>query len=78
MKRNVDAHTLRSEEEEQWNLQGIVDYVECELSSRRRSLLLDDLRGKDPEEIVELIFAKVKDRYDEKEEQLGRRTNARV
>ena len=34
-------------------------------------LSLNDLQGKDPEEIIELILAKVKEHYDEKEAQLG-------
>ncbi|MGJ7920311.1 preprotein translocase subunit SecA [Neobacillus sp. LXY-4] len=68
--RNVDAHTPESEDEEAWNLQGIVDYVHANLL-REGDIVLADLQGKDPEEMKDLIFEKVKQRYAEKEEQLS-------
>jgi preprotein translocase subunit SecA len=66
IQRNVDAHTPGSEDEEDWNLGGIVDFVNATLL-HEGDIKVEDLRGKDPEEMTEIIFAKVKERYDEKE-----------
>ncbi len=68
--RNVDAHTPPTEDEEEWNLQGIVDYVHANLL-REVDIVLADLEGKEPEEMKDVIFEKVKERYAEKEEQLS-------
>jgi preprotein translocase subunit SecA len=68
--RNVDAHTPDTEDEEAWNLQGIVDYVHANLL-REGDIVIADLQGKDPEEMKELIYEKIKLRYAEKEEQLS-------
>jgi preprotein translocase subunit SecA len=70
IERNVEAHTPRQEEQDAWDLQAVVDYVNGNLL-HEGDITIDDLRGKDPEEMVEIIFAKVKERYDEKEEQLS-------
>ncbi|MGG1398792.1 preprotein translocase subunit SecA [Bacillus salipaludis] len=69
IERNVEAHASMADDEENWNLQGIVDFVHANLLPEG-DISLDDLNGKDPEEMTEAIFAKVKVRYDEKEEQL--------
>ncbi|SMQ84277.1 protein translocase subunit secA [Bacillus sp. OV166] len=69
IERNVDAHASRHEDEEEWNLQAIVDYVNATLL-HEGDIAADDLKGKDPEEIRDTIFAKVKERYEEKEELL--------
>jgi preprotein translocase subunit SecA len=69
IERNVDAHASRHEDEEEWNLQAIVDYVNATLL-HEGDIAVDDLKGKDPEEIRDTIFAKVKERYEEKEELL--------
>jgi len=66
----VDAHTPPTEDEEEWNLQGIVDYVHANLL-REGDIVLADLEGKEPEEMKDVIFAKVQERYAEKEEQLS-------
>lgn len=70
IQRNVDAHTPRSEDEEEWNLQGIIDYVNANLL-HESDITLEDLHGKDSDEMDDAIFAKVKERYDEKEEILS-------
>lgn len=67
IKRNVEAFASSSEDEENWNLQGIIDYASGNLLNEG-DLTVNDLRGKDSEEISEAIFSKVKERYDEKEE----------
>ncbi|MGE6257367.1 preprotein translocase subunit SecA [Heyndrickxia sporothermodurans] len=66
--RNIQLH-IGNEDEENWNLQGIIDYVHANLLPEG-DITVDDLKGKDPEEMTDLIFEKVKVRYDEKEESL--------
>lgn len=70
IQRNVEGYAPRHEDEENWNLQGIIDYVNGNLL-HEGDLTINDIRGKDTEEIAETIFAKVKERYDEKEEMLS-------
>jgi preprotein translocase subunit SecA len=70
IQRHVDAHTPRHEDEEEWNLKGIVDYVHANLLNEG-DITEDDLRGKEPEEMVDAIYAKVKERYAEKEQLLS-------
>ncbi|MHC0037859.1 preprotein translocase subunit SecA [Pseudoneobacillus sp. C159] len=69
IERNVEAHTAK-EEEEDLDLEALVDFAEGNLL-HEGDITVNDLRGKDPEEMVEVIFAKVKERYDEKEEMLS-------
>jgi len=68
--RNVELYTPREEVPEEWNLKGIVDYVNANLLNEG-DITEASLKGKEPEEIVDVIFAKVKERYDEKESQLS-------
>jgi preprotein translocase subunit SecA len=70
IERNIEAHTPRNEEESAWDLQAIVDYVQGNLL-HEGDITVEELSGKDPEEMVDTIFAKVKERYDEKEEILS-------
>jgi preprotein translocase subunit SecA len=70
IERSVAVHTPRHEDSADWDLQGVVDYVQGNLL-HEGDITLNDLKGKDPEEMVELITAKVKERYDEKEEILS-------
>ncbi|MDQ0214899.1 preprotein translocase subunit SecA [Oikeobacillus pervagus] len=66
----VSSHASLSEDEEKWNLQGIVDYCHANLLIEG-DLSVNDFERREPDEISELIFAKVTERYNEKEEQLG-------
>jgi preprotein translocase subunit SecA len=66
IQRNIEAHAPLSDDEETWNLKGIVDYVHATLLPES-DITVEDLQGKEPSEMVEAIFAKVKVRYDEKE-----------
>ncbi|MBP2242013.1 preprotein translocase subunit SecA [Cytobacillus eiseniae] len=68
LERNVHAFAPGGDEEE-WNLQGLIDYVNGNLLYEG-DITIDQLKGKDTEEIIEAIYAKVKERYDEKEELL--------
>ncbi|MGX6445267.1 preprotein translocase subunit SecA [Neobacillus sp. K501] len=70
IQRSVDAHASKHEDEEAWNLQGIIEYLNANLL-HEGDITIGSLRGKDPEEMVELIFAKVKERYSEKEQILS-------
>lgn len=70
IERAVELHTPKHEDEENWNLQGLVDYVHGNLL-HEGAVSVNDFLGKEPEEMVDLIFEKVKKDYDEKEESLG-------
>lgn len=67
IQRNVDVHANRSEDEENWNLGAIADFVHATLL-HEGDITVDELKGKDTEEITDAIFAKVIARYDEKEQ----------
>ncbi|MCH1625046.1 preprotein translocase subunit SecA [Fredinandcohnia quinoae] len=67
--RIVAKGTPKEEVEEDWNYKGIIDYVNANLL-HEGDVTENDLRGKDPEEMSELIFVKVKERYDEKEAEM--------
>ncbi|MFS0645692.1 preprotein translocase subunit SecA [Siminovitchia sp. 179-K 8D1 HS] len=69
VQRTIDANAPQHEDEEQWNLEGIVDYVSANLLPEG-DITAAELRGKEPEEMVDLILEKIKVRYDEKEEAL--------
>ncbi len=70
IERHVSIYAPENAEEEEWNLQGIINYVHGNLLAEG-DITLDILQGKDPDEIVEVIFTKVKERYAEKEELLA-------
>ncbi|MYL49165.1 preprotein translocase subunit SecA [Halobacillus litoralis] len=66
--KTVGTHTSE-EEEENWELESLVEYLRANLL-HEGDVTVDDLKGKDPQEMEELILEKVKQRYDEKEEEL--------
>ncbi|MGM8212562.1 preprotein translocase subunit SecA [Virgibacillus sp. W0430] len=66
--RVVETHT-QDENDENWDLQAITEYVHGNLLDKE-ALSVNDIRGKDPQEIKELIIDKVHSRYDEKEQEL--------
>ncbi|TKC17059.1 preprotein translocase subunit SecA [Robertmurraya kyonggiensis] len=70
LSRHVEAFTPRHDDPETWNLQGLIDYVNGNLL-HEGDVTVDNIRGKDTDEIIDLIFAKVKENYDEKENQLA-------
>ncbi|MEH7125694.1 preprotein translocase subunit SecA [Bacillus sp. JJ1773] len=67
LERNVEAFAPNTGDDEEWNYQGLVDYVNGNLL-HEGDITVNDLRGKESDEIVDAIFAKVKERYDEKED----------
>ncbi|QQZ10300.1 preprotein translocase subunit SecA [Heyndrickxia vini] len=69
LERNIQLYASTNEDEEHWNLQGLVDFVHGNLLPEG-DITVDELRGKEPEEMADLIMEKVKVRYDEKEESL--------
>lgn len=68
VERHVSAFTM-DEEQESWNINGLVDYLNANLL-QEGEITESDLKGKDTAQMVELILAKVKESYDAKEEQL--------
>ncbi len=66
--RIVSIHT-GSDIEEEWELEQIVNFVNANLLSEG-TVTEKDLKGIEPEEMTELIMEKVKERYNEKEQQL--------
>ncbi|MBT2717591.1 preprotein translocase subunit SecA [Bacillus sp. ISL-57] len=69
IQRNVVAFAPMGDEEG-WNVQGLVDYLNGNLFNEG-SITVADLKGKNESELVEFILAKVKEGYDQKEEELS-------
>ncbi|KKK38810.1 preprotein translocase subunit SecA [Mesobacillus campisalis] len=69
LERNVSALT-EGEDNETWKLDAIIDFVNGNLLNEG-DLQVEELRGKERDMIIDLIMDKVKERYNEKEEQLG-------
>jgi len=70
IERAVNLHTSQEELPEDWDLKGIVAYMSANLLPEG-DITEGDLRGKEPEEMIELIWAKVKERYDEREQEFA-------
>ncbi|MBT2666606.1 preprotein translocase subunit SecA [Bacillus sp. ISL-4] len=69
IQRNVVAFAPMGDEEG-WNLQGLVDYLNGNLFNEG-SITVAELEGKNETELVDFILAKVKESYDQKEEELS-------
>ncbi len=69
VERHVSAFTAE-EDKTEWNLQSIIDYVNANLLAEG-SIHVEDLEGKEMQEIIDFILQKVKEAYDRKEEQLS-------
>ncbi|HEX6593050.1 MAG TPA: preprotein translocase subunit SecA [Bacillota bacterium] len=69
VERVVGAHT-QDEDEELWNYDAIVEFAHGNLL-QYDDISVQDIKGKDSEEIIEFIMDKVKARYDEKSEELS-------
>src|SRR5699024_10552987 len=65
--RLVTTHT-QEDDEEDWNLNAIVEYTHGNLLNPDE-VSENDLRGKDEEEIKELLMDKILKKYEDKEEQ---------
>ena len=68
LERVVHLHT-QDDDEENWNLKAIIEHAHANLLSPE-DIDEKDILGKEPEEITETIFAKVKEKYDAKEEEM--------
>ena len=68
LERVVASHT-QDDTEEDWDLKSIEEYLHGNLLEPE-DITVNDLKGKDPEEMTDLIMAKVRERYNEKEEEL--------
>ncbi|MEI3599579.1 MULTISPECIES: preprotein translocase subunit SecA [unclassified Oceanobacillus] len=66
--RVIDSHT-QDEDEDQWNINAIMEHIHANLLSPE-AIKKEDLMGKEPEEMKELIMEKVQQSYDEKREEL--------
>ncbi|MCM3162323.1 preprotein translocase subunit SecA [Metabacillus litoralis] len=70
IERAVGMYTPKEEVEEDWNLEGIIDYMNANILTEDE-LAVSDLRRKDPEEMSELIYKKALAHYDAKEADFG-------
>ncbi|RKL68386.1 preprotein translocase subunit SecA [Salipaludibacillus neizhouensis] len=67
VERNVALYTPESEVPEDWNLKGMVEYINATVFSERE-ITEKDVHGLDSEEMIELIMEKVHEDYDDREE----------
>lgn len=70
IEKNVQSYAPADEAPENWNLTGLMHFISANLLPEH-DVSIDDLRSKEPEEMVDFIFEKVIERYNEKENQLG-------
>jgi len=70
IEKNVHSYAPAEESPENWNLKGFVHFINANLLPEN-DITIDDLTGKEPEEMIDLIYAKAIEHYNEKEEQLG-------
>ncbi|WP_028783756.1 preprotein translocase subunit SecA [Thalassobacillus devorans] len=68
IERTVQAYTT-DELDENWELDSIVKYMQANLL-HEGDVTEGELKGKEPEEMTELLMEKVKQRYDEKETEM--------
>ncbi|HHY74138.1 MAG TPA: preprotein translocase subunit SecA [Bacillus bacterium] len=68
--RSIDVHMPKDALPEEWDYKGIVSYAEGHLLDEG-NLTEADIKGKEPEEVEEIIFERVKRDYDEKEAELS-------
>ena len=66
--RLIHAH-IQDEDDENWDYEQIIEYVDSNLLDVDM-LTIDDLQGKEPEEMIDIIMDKVKVNYDAKEEDM--------
>ncbi len=69
LNRVIFAHT-QDEDESQWDYEAIIEYIQGTLLDTE-DMSIDDITGKEPEEIEDFVMEKVYQKYDEKEEELS-------
>lgn len=62
----VQSNAPRQEDREEWNLQGIVDYIEANLLPEG-AISVDDIKNMETKEIQDFILKEVEEAYNEKE-----------
>ncbi|WP_068777462.1 preprotein translocase subunit SecA [Paenibacillus sp. FJAT-26967] len=70
IERIVNAHCSEAQIPEEWDLQAVADYVNNNFL-QEDAITDKDLWGKEIDEIIEFIDAKVKEKYDQREEEIG-------
>lgn len=70
IERTVDAHCPGDQVPEDWDLQAVADYANATFL-QEGTLSKDDLWGKEKEEIVEFIKAKMLSFYEQREQEIG-------
>ncbi|BBI36123.1 preprotein translocase subunit SecA [Cohnella abietis] len=71
--RAVESHCSDNDVPEDWDLDSLITYAHTQFLPDD-SLSKDDLWGKEKEEIIEFLIAKVEKLYDEREESIGAET----
>lgn len=69
LNRIVFTHT-QDEDESRWDYEAIIEYIHGTLLDTE-DISMDDIKGKEPEEIEDFIMEIVRKKYDEKEEELS-------
>lgn len=70
IERIVEAHCPGDQVPEEWDLQAVADYANATFL-KEGTLTADELWGKEKEEIIEYIKAKVLEQYEEREQEIG-------
>ncbi|WP_144934255.1 preprotein translocase subunit SecA [Paenibacillus sp. 32O-W] len=70
IERIVEAHCPGDQVPEEWDLQAVADYANATFL-KEGTLTADELWGKEKEEIIENIKAKVLEQYEEREQEIG-------
>jgi preprotein translocase subunit SecA len=69
LQRVINTHT-QDDDDEKWELNSIMEFVHGNLLEQE-DLSVSDLQGKEPDEMVELIMERVRNRYDKKEQEIS-------
>ncbi len=73
MERIVEAHCPDDQVPEEWDLTAVVDYANATFL-QEGMLAVQDLKGKEKEEIIEKLHGLVKDLFEQREQELGEET----
>ena len=68
VERNVHAYT-QDEDDENWDLEALAEFLQANVLNQDE-VSVDDLKGKEPEEIIEWVIEKTQEKYDAREEEL--------
>ncbi len=68
VERNVQAYT-QDEDDENWDLDALVEFIQANVLNQDE-ISVDDLKGKEPEEMIEWIIEKTQEKYNKREEEL--------